>query len=127
MRKPAIERDTTRERWELTERPELMTTFREQIYGAPPGNGAVELSWRHLTEQHLPGGETQRQIALSLRGPFGGVTLTLLVRLPAAAQDVPAFLGLNFRGNHACTTHPDVLSIADGDTSETGEIHYDGL
>ncbi|HEY6737305.1 MAG TPA: hypothetical protein VI076_00500, partial [Actinopolymorphaceae bacterium] len=47
--------------------------------------------------------------------------------LPAAAQDVPAFLGLNFRGNHACTTHPDVLSIADGDTSETGEIHYDGL
>jgi len=96
--------------------------FADDMYGDPPGSAiGVALSWELLEEGPSADGGLRRQIRLDLTAPTGPPTrITLLVHLPESAasdQPVPAFLGMNFRGNHACTTDPAVHDLTDPDPS----------
>ena len=116
----------SRAAWENDVRPQVMDQFRDEIYGRVP-DGTVELDWHLLDKGRAPGGAICLRIAVTFSGPLGTVTVTALVHLPPHASVVPAHLGLNFRGNHTCTTDDAVLRTGIDRPTETGEIHYDGL
>ena len=107
--------------------------FAEHVYGVPPTGPAVEPSWERLEEGPAPDNGTRRQLRLDLAGPDGTTArLTLLVHLPDGASadaPVPAFCGMNFRGNHVCATDPAILDLSpDGDApgSAGDRLHYEG-
>ncbi|WP_147918337.1 acetylxylan esterase [Ruania zhangjianzhongii] len=126
LAEPEIGYPQHRTTWENVVRPQVMAQFRDEIYGRVP-EGRVELDWRLLEEGRAPGGAIRRQIAVTLSGPLGTLTVTVLVHLPVQAGGVPAYLGLNFRGNHTCTLDDAVLRTGIDHPAQTGQIHYDGL
>ncbi|MGO1972810.1 MAG: alpha/beta hydrolase family protein [Propionibacteriaceae bacterium] len=113
-------------------RAEVMAHFREEVYGRAPTDG-WDLSWEllheHATATHL----LRQQWALIISTELGTHRCVVLVDLPEGARSdkgamgVPAFLGLNFRGNHACTADPDVFDIQRESPERCGPIHYQGL
>lgn len=113
---------TDRETWERETRPALLRTFTTEVYGQPV-DADVQVSWQTLSQQDVPYG-VRREIALTLAGPRGSTIVTLLVHLPSSRAIAPAFLGLNFAGNHATTPDPDVLDLSDAD-QHGGTLHFD--
>mgnify|MGYP001183573168 CR=1 FL=1 len=119
-------------------RDEVLQTFGTQIYGRAP-EVDVGLSWSVLEEGRTEDGRHRRQLALTFTGPRDSATMMLLVYLPSGStaqaagsspvmQPVPAFLGLNFQGNHACSTDPGVIRAGtDLPESRTGPVFYDEL
>lgn len=112
--------------WESSTRPQVLDLFRDAVYGRAP-EIRVGTSWRLLDEGRTPDGAVRRQIAVTISGPLGSFTATVLVLLPPQASGVPAYLGLNFRGNHTCSTDEGVLRTGTDRPTETGQLHYDGL
>jgi len=92
--------------WQTRRRPELLGLFADQMYGrTPTGKVAVRVE-RVREELALDGLARRKQLRLVFEG--NGVTrhVDVLMYLPAKARGpVPAFVGLNFNGNH--TVHPD--------------------
>lgn len=116
----------TRDSWENEVRSRVMDTFRDEIYGHVP-EGDVNLAWRALEEGVTETGQIRRQFAVTFYGPLGELTATVLVHLPPDRKAVPAYLGLNFRGNHTCTDDVSVLMAGLERPQETGAVHYDNL
>ncbi|WP_434080973.1 glucuronyl esterase domain-containing protein [Sanguibacter sp. Z1732] len=112
--------------WENHVRPRVLRRFRDEIYGRVP-DGEVDLTWRVLEEGKTSAGQIRRQIAITFSGPLGQRTATVLVHLPSDPDGIPAYLGLNFRGNHTCSADPSVLMPGLERPEETGPVHYDGL
>ena len=97
------------EAWRELRRPEIRALFEHYVYGRAPGS-PEELSWEVVEESHraLGGLATRRQVDIRL-GPVGAPILHLLIHAPnGTAGSVPAFLGLNFYGNHTVTDDPAV-------------------
>jgi hypothetical protein len=93
--------------WTGRRRSEVLRLFEEHVYGrspgAPPGMRAVVVE---SDPRALGGLATRRQVRVLLDGTEGGPAFEMLLYVPnAAPRPVPAFLGLNFDGNHAI--HPD--------------------
>lgn len=104
--------------------------FTDEVYGRAPAE-PVETHWRTVGDTTLPGGGARRQLVLELATDRGTAAITLLVQVPPATDrpeaGAPAFLGMNFLGNHACDTDPDILDLTAPATPEHGDrIHYDG-
>ena len=89
--------------WEQKRRPELVGLFESQIYGRaprPPRGGHFAI--RSLATNALGGLATRKEVTVWFTRGTNGPSLNLLLYTPNAAhQPVPAFLGLNFNGNHA--------------------------
>ena len=79
--------------WVKERRPELMEMLRSQMFGREPGQ-APDLHFETLEESH---------------DAFGGLATSLMYIPNDRKGPVPAFLGANFKGNHATTTDPAVL------------------
>lgn len=98
--------------WRTKRRPELMRQFESEIYGRTPIGRPEGMTWRTVTEKtDARGGKAvRREIEVNLFGRDKGPVVRLLVYLPADAigKPSPVFLGLNFEGNHATTTDPDI-------------------
>ncbi|MGI8869238.1 MAG: hypothetical protein ACR2F6_10410 [Mycobacteriales bacterium] len=85
-------------------RAEILRLFAEHVYGVPPAAGRATGEQIDRDPHALDGLATRLEFACRLRP--GGLPVLMQVYLPnAAAGPVPAFLGLNFHGNH--TVHPD--------------------
>ncbi|MBO0868890.1 MAG: hypothetical protein J2P15_10020 [Micromonosporaceae bacterium] len=99
-------------RWESARREELVRSFAEHVYGHTPDGGALGDVTVHSRHYGALGGRAVRiEADLALTGPRGVRTASLLVYAPPAAgpdRPAPTLLGLNFGGNHASTTEPDV-------------------
>ena len=94
------------EQWEQN-RPALLSQFSEHIYGVTP---TVELPVTsrvvESSDLALDGRAIRQQVELNLAGE----KIHVLMYTPAKAQvPVPAFLALNFRGNHTIGDDPAVL------------------
>lgn len=90
-------------------RAEILELFAEQVYGRTPG-AAVEAKFTvepgRFHSDFLDGKATLKEVGLKFgKGDDAPVIHLMLVLPNAAKQPVPAFIGLNFRGNH--TLHPD--------------------
>ena len=102
----------TAEEWFAKRRPELLALFRGEMYGQMPSADCAKLSFSILENDTnaLSGKATRRQIRILFNAPEKEPYLDLLVYLPNQRKGpVPAFLGLNFKGNQATTDDAAVL------------------
>jgi (4-O-methyl)-D-glucuronate---lignin esterase len=88
-------------------REDLLAQFAEHIYGLTPGNPfSVKSRVIESSKLALNGKALRQQLELD----FQGHKVTVLIYRPNnVSAPVPAFLGLNFRGNHTISEDPAVL------------------
>jgi len=94
--------------WRDKRRPEVLELFRKYMYGRTPVGRPAAMTFEILEEdaKALGGLATRRQVAIRPTGKTDGPTLELLLYLPnKGSGPAPAFLTLNFMGNHSI--HPD--------------------
>jgi hypothetical protein len=96
--------------WPERRRPEILQLFQEQVYGKAPGrplNARIEI--RSVDENALGGKATRKEIVLSFTSHKNSPKVDLLIYLPKGSRrPVPAFLGLNFYGNHSIHSDPGI-------------------
>ena len=102
---------TDAEMWESERRPEIVDLFETHVYGrSPEAPTRVDAEVVSVDRAALGGRAVMTQVTLLLSADRAGPRMHLLLVVPAESErPVPAFLGLNFAGNHA--VHPD-LGIA---------------
>ena len=111
---PLIAADGTRissaAEWRKRRRPELVKLFEEHVYGRAPGRPQdMTFTVRSVDREALDGHATRKQVAIHIPGKKDG-PLELLIYLPnGVSSPVPAFLGLNFGGNHSIQNDPQIL------------------
>ncbi len=93
--------------WTSKRRPELLNLFETQVYGKSPGRpDRLVFQVTSVDAEALDGLATRKEVAILFDGRPDGPRMDLLLYVPNRAdKPVPAFLGLNFGGNH--TVHPD--------------------
>jgi hypothetical protein len=102
---------TTSALWSQVRRPELLRLFEEEVYGKTPQPARPIRPTSRVQsedEQALGGTAVRREVTIAFSDQPDGPRMDLLIYLPKAAgpgRRVPAFLGLNFGGNH--TVQPD--------------------
>jgi len=92
--------------WMRRRRPEILRLFETYMYGRSPARPKT-VPFEVLSEEAALGGKAVRkQVAVYFSGKKEGPKMQLLLYVPAdAPKPAPAFLGLNFGGNH--TVHAD--------------------
>ena len=97
------------ETWKTKRRPELIKLFEEHVYGRAPGKPeAMHFETLDNEPQALDGAATRRQVRIYLTEGTEGPFLDLLMYVPNEGRPVPAFLGLNFYGNHSIAADPNI-------------------
>ncbi|MDE0022485.1 MAG: acetylxylan esterase [Candidatus Poribacteria bacterium] len=98
----------TAEAWRTKRRPELLRLFAEQMYGKTPSASLpVEYETLSVDENALDGAATRKQIRIHFSG--GALHMDVLLFLPnGAPSPAPAFIGLNFGGNHTVHSDPGI-------------------
>jgi hypothetical protein len=96
--------------WKNKRRPELLRLFEKEVYGrAPERPNGMRFETVSVVTNALNGLATRKEITVWFTGKTDGPNMSLLLYTPnVAKKPVPALLGLNFNGNHAVTTEPDV-------------------
>ena len=96
--------------WTSQRRAELLGLFAEHVYGRSPArNPAQQIKLTSLATNVFGGLATRRQYTVWFTGSTSGPSLNLLVYVPNTRKGpVPAFLGLNFNGNHAISADPGI-------------------
>ena len=94
--------------WRELRRPELLHLFETRMYGRSPGRPTGMTFEVTSNEPHaLNGLATRREVTISLTGNVEGPKMDLLLYLPNGSKvPCPAFLGLNFEGNHTVACDP---------------------
>ena len=102
---------TTPEKWKSQRRPELLAIFNDQVYGYCPEKQSPVFS--EIVEENsnaLNGIATRRQIKIWFREDKSGPCINLLLHFPNTPKSTfPAFLGYNFKGNHATHSDPAIF------------------
>jgi hypothetical protein len=96
--------------WREKRRPELIRLFQTHVYGRAPGQPET-MVFEKTSEDHqaLGGKATRREISIYFKKDKSGPRLDLLLYVPnEGRKPVPAFLGLNFNGNHTVNEDPGI-------------------
>ena len=98
------------EAWAANRRPEILRLFREQMYGRSPDRpSGMKFEVTSVDAEALGGRATRKQVSIIPVPERPDVHLDLLLYVPnQAKRPVPAFMGLNFGGNHTISTDPGV-------------------
>lgn len=96
--------------WHDKRRPEIVRLFQEQVYGKAPGRPEdMNFKITSVKKDARGGKVTRKEITIYFTGSLEGPRMGLLLYIPNnIKKPVPAFLGLNFFGNHSITDEPDV-------------------
>lgn len=95
--------------WESVRRPELLELFSDCVYGRTPTGGRLDgVTVVSRRADALDGRAVRIEADIRLAGPVGSRKASLLLYAPRTEPPAPAFLGLNFQGNHATTPERDV-------------------
>lgn len=90
--------------WRERRRPELLQHFATEIYGRTRAGRPKEMRWEitSVDRAALGGKATRKEITVFFNGKAEGPKMHLLIYQPnGTGAPWPAFLGLNFFGNHA--------------------------
>ena len=104
----------TADEWNQKRRPELLRLFETHVYGKVPQPSSPLQPRIHVTSEDgkaLGGTAIRRQVSIVLTGKEGGPQIELLLYVPRKSRfgtRTPAFLGLNFRGNHTIEPDPQI-------------------
>ena len=118
---------TTPHEWFARRRPELLKWFEENYFGPiPPRADRMTCEVLEEDANALGGTAIRRQIRLDFAMADGrSHSAEMLVYLPKGAKlPVPAFVGLNFKGNHATSTeeavrvNPRTAEVPRGDAQQ---------
>lgn len=104
------ERVADAETWREHRRPEILRLFEAQVYGKAPGR-PEGLHWKVTSDEAeaIEGKATRKQVRVYFSRDEDGPYMDLLIYLPRdAKRPVPAFLGLNFYGNHSVEPDPGI-------------------
>lgn len=93
--------------WRELRRPEILQLFAKHVYGiVPEAEVKVDYEITGNYPDALEGAATLKEVKITFSNDKGSHDMRVLMFIPNnAVQAVPAFLGLNFYGNH--TIHPD--------------------
>ncbi|MCI0746239.1 MAG: acetylxylan esterase [Verrucomicrobia subdivision 3 bacterium] len=110
---PLTSSDGTRvdspERWQKRRRPEILKLFETHVYGRTPEPVRRRFKQTSEDKNALGGKATRKEVTVLLIGTDDGPTMDLLLYIPNnAKRPVPAFLGLNFAGNHSVHSDPGI-------------------
>jgi hypothetical protein len=96
--------------WSEKRRPELMELFREHVYGRQPAAPeGMRFEIRSEDTEALGGKATRREITVRFAEGRDDPSMEILLYVPNGADGpVPAFLGLNFFGNHTAHADPGI-------------------
>lgn len=96
--------------WNNVRRPEILDDFTRLMYGAlPPRPESIRFELRRELSGALGGIAKRREVRIHLANDGKTHFVDVLWYLPLHAEKpVPAIAGLNFPGNHAVSTEPDV-------------------
>lgn len=95
------------EDWKTKRRPEVLRLFETHVYGrSAPRPDGMKFMVRGMDSRALGGKATRKEVDVYFSGDRTGPSMRILMFVPNdAGKPVPAFLGLNFFGNH--TVHGD--------------------
>jgi len=105
---------TSAELWSKTRRPELLRLFESQVYGkTPEPSQPIQPTYEVISEDReaLGGKAVRREVSIRFTDQPDGPRMDLLIHTPKTAgkdHPVPAFLGLNFSGNHSINDDPGI-------------------
>jgi len=92
----------TRADWFTRRRPELLRLFEHYMYGYAPPAPALEFRVESAPATTLRGKARLKLVTIEFSDPEGVPPIELLLVLPKSAQGpAPAFVGINFAGNHS--------------------------
>jgi hypothetical protein len=96
--------------WIKKRRPEIRQLFETQIYGRSPARPrGMKFEVTSLDASALGGKATRKEVRVWLTGKKDGPWMDILLYLPnGAKKPVPAFLGMNFEGNHSVQSDPGI-------------------
>ena len=96
------------EEWESVHRPVIYDFFQREVYGYMPTR-QVPMSYKELCSGPALGGKAiRKQVSIRLEGMT--TPILVLMYMPANADGpVPAFLGMNFKGNHQIVDDPAII------------------
>lgn len=95
--------------WRDVRRPEILNLFREHVYGVSPQRPRnVPFEVTSVEEDALHGIARRKEVTIWFLGEKRGPSMSLLMYLPHRSGPSPAFLGLNFGGNHAISDDPGI-------------------
>ena len=112
--------------WETKRRPEIMDMMRREMYGYEPARPeGLHFKILEQSADAFGGKATRKQVAVYFTEDESHY-MTVLIYVPNGAQGpVPAFMGMNFRGNHATTEDPSVLMPSEDKVAEYGKEWYE--
>jgi hypothetical protein len=101
---------TSAEAWRSQRRPEILRLFETQVYGRSPGRPeGMTFALTETDPEALDGLATRKQVTVNFTGREDGPQMDLLIYIPNAVErPAPAFLGLNFYGNHTIADDPEI-------------------
>ena len=93
--------------WERVHRPAIYNFFETEVYGRMPEK-QVPILYELLSEGEALGGKAvRREVAMHIEGM--PTPVPILMYIPANVKGaVPAFLGMNFKGNHQINPDPEI-------------------
>ncbi len=98
------------ETWTTLRRPEVLELFETHVYGKAPSQAPIlRFEVFEKSDDALNGLAKRKQVAIEITTPLGSRRIDVLLYTPnAAKRRVPAFLGLNFYGNHTVCHDPAI-------------------
>jgi hypothetical protein len=97
------------ETWNRVRRPELLKLFEEHVFGKwPQPLSGVRYEVGPVDEQALGGKATRKEVVVRFSPTAAEPSMTILIYTPKSQKKSPAFLGLNFNGNHAVHKDPAI-------------------
>ena len=111
---PLVAQDGTKiaspAQWRSVRRPELLQLFATQMYGRTPIGRTAKMTFVPVSTVSgaLDGHATRKEIDILFTGQADGPRVRVLLYLPQRSGKVPAFVGLNFGGNHAVDPDPSI-------------------
>lgn len=100
----------TAEQWNKIQRPYLFDLMAQEMFGKSPSRpDAVRFKVRSIDEAALDGIAVRQQVTVFFSDDDEGPQMDLLIYSPSDAEGpVPAFMMLNFFGNHSISHDPGI-------------------
>jgi hypothetical protein len=98
------------EAWKTQRRAEILELFQTHVYGRSPGRpSAMTFEVTSSDAKALGGKATRKEVSVYFTGKKDGAKMDLLIYLPnGRSGPAPAFVGLNFNGNHTIHSDPAI-------------------
>lgn len=111
---------TNADTWFSKRRPEILESYRAEIFGRSPepGTNVTFNVWETCTNA-LGGSAVRKQIEINFSGTAAGPFAHLLLYTPAGKSSSPTFLCLQFNGNYTAINDP-AIAIFQGWNGRTG-------